>query len=150
MILTICFSASTRSWAEPPATTQPTETLRRAKIAKGTRAPFSGILVSPAYLATTVVNLEKQIDVLKAKLKAAEERAAVQAEATKRVADARITAEVDKTAACHGDLLRREKLYEDALKRCDSRSWFRSPTLWTVIGATVGAGVCGLGVGLGR
>lgn len=69
----------------------------------------------------------------------------------RKISVAKLEAERSKLAACRGDKLRRDSIYETALKRCTLKAPFwRSPILWTAIGAAVGGGVCGLGVGASR
>lgn len=117
---------------------------------KGERVPFDGILATPEYLAALTTALEREIATLRAELDSTKAEANTKLAAAEQIAEVRVVEEREKTKACRADATRRDLIFEGAIKECSKTDWFKSPTLWTVIGAAVGAGVCGVGVGLSR
>lgn len=97
-----------------------------------------------------MTELEARAKRVEADLEAERGRSAARERAAVAVAEARLEETKRRVAACEADRVRREGVYEGALDRCQSRAWWRSPTLWTVVGTAVGAGACGLAVGVGK
>jgi len=113
------------------------------KVAAGEKAPFAGILLTPAALAKALAELDARAAKLTLELEAAKREAAARAAAAQRAADAALRAEREKRAALEGDLLRRSALYERSLERLSSSEpWYRSGYLTMGLGLLLGGGIC--------
>lgn len=113
------------------------------KLEKGTKAPFSGVLLTPAALAKVVTELEKKAERLRIELEAEKAAAKKKAEAAEAVFAAKLEAEKAKRAAVEGDLLRQREIYEKALTRASaSPPWYKSRYLSFLAGAVISGGVC--------
>jgi hypothetical protein len=112
-------------------------------VAAGEKAPFAGILLTPAALARTLAELDARAARLALELEAAKREAAARAAATVKTADAALTAEREKRTALEGDLLRRSALYERSLERLSvSEPWYKSGYLTMGLGLLLGGGIC--------
>lgn len=150
-ILTLYSIGSLKSSADP--TSLPVDRTPEppgVKLTKGKRAPFDGVLLPASTLAKLVTTLEARAKKLMAELVAAKRESKARISAATKVAEARLEETRKRVAACDADKIRVDVIYGKALRRCQSKSWLKSPTIWTMIGATVGAGACGLAVGLGK
>lgn len=120
-------------------------------VERGDRAKFPGYLLTRAALTAALAALEKRARRAEAALEKATRDASAKSAAAKAVAAAKLAAETSKLAACTGDKLRRDSIYERALKRCSApTSFWKSPVLWMGVGAVIGGGVCGLAAGVTR
>jgi hypothetical protein len=118
---------------------------------RGERAKVAGILLDRAVLLKILRDLEARAKKAEAAAKKAKKDADARAETDRKMTETMVASETGKYNACRADAIRRDAIYEKALKRCTAKTPFwKSPVLWTAIGAAVGGGVCGLGVGASR
>lgn len=137
----LCSLISMRSCTEPTRNT--TEDLRRVELQQGSKAPFSGILLTTAALAKLVTILEKQIKTLKLELAARDEMHAAKLAAKIEICNAKLEAESAKRSAAMQALQQQKSIYEKALtKSSASPPWYKSRYLSFIIGAALSGGVC--------
>lgn len=121
----------------------PSELRGKVKILKrGERAVNGGILLDRAVLLTLLKRLETRAKRAEAAATRAKKDATARVEAAQKVGGIELTAERTRADACRGDLLRREKLYERALKRCSGPTPAWKWYLATGVGAVVAGGLC--------
>lgn len=113
------------------------------RVAAGEKAPFAGILLTPAALARALAELDARVARLTLDLEAARKEAAARETAARKSAESTLRAERDKRAALEADLLRRSALYERSLDRLSaSEPWYRSGYLTMGLGLLLGGGIC--------
>jgi hypothetical protein len=139
LVTTTLCSASSPTYSEtlPPELAGKVEVLK-----KGQRAASSGFLLDRATLTSLLKRLERRARAAEAAATRARKDATARVDAAERAAKVEVEAERAKYGACRGDLLRRERLYERALKRCvkPTSSW--KYWLTTGVGAVVAGGIC--------
>jgi hypothetical protein len=113
------------------------------RVAAGEKAPFAGILLTPAALAKTIAELEARASKLALELEAAKREAVANLAAGKKSAEAALNLERERRAALEADLLRRSALYEKSLDRLSSSEpWYKSGYLTMGLGLLLGGGIC--------
>jgi thioesterase domain-containing protein len=117
---------------------------------KGERAASAGILLSRAALLKILRDLEARAKKAEAAASRAKKDADARVDNAKRVAKAEVAGANALAAACEGDKLRRERIYEDALKRCPKPTAAWKWYLATGVGAIVAGGLCVGGVAASR
>lgn len=120
------------------------------KLKTGQKAPFDGVLMHPKALAKLITTLEARAKRAEASLKSSNAESLAKVKAAVSISETRAAELTKRIQSCDADRIRRDAIYEKALSRCSNKSWYRSPTLWTAIGTTLGAAACGLAVGVGR
>lgn len=85
---------------------------------------------------------DRRIRTTAAAARLAVKNATVRVFAAEKRAAAEIEAAKSRTEACLTDALRRERIYETALARGSTPSFWRSPVVVGTIGALVGGGIC--------
>jgi hypothetical protein len=143
----ICLATTTLFWGSSRSSSaEPTlpEALRGKVqvMKKGDRAASAGILLDRAALLKILKGLEARAKKAEAAASRAKKDADARVAGAKKVAEIELRAANSMAAACEGDKLRRERIYEDALKRCAPKTpawkWYLS----TMAGAVVAGGIC--------
>lgn len=110
---------------------------------KGQRTPTKGLLLTRGTLVQILKAYEKRVRVAKGLAEKARRDATAKVGAADAAAQIRLEAERSKTAACLADQIRRETIYEDAIKRIGAAPpWYRSPFFVAATAAIVGGGLC--------
>jgi len=128
-------TASSTSYSEP---TEP----QRARLAKGDKAPFAGVLLTDQALAKVIAGLEGQVAALKLQLERQKREQAAQLEAAKKTCDAQLVGERAKAAAAADGFKTERKLYTSALDKAQASKWYKSPYLHFILGSVVSGGIC--------
>jgi hypothetical protein len=138
---TLFWGSSRSSSAEEPAI--PPELAGKVQVMKkGDRAASAGILLSREALLKILRDLEARAKAAEARAEKVERDADAQVAHEKRVAKAEVDGARALAAACEGDKVRRERIYEDALKRCPAPTAAWKWYLATGVGAVVAGGLC--------
>lgn len=130
-------SSSAEEPAIPAALTGKVQVMK-----KGDRAASAGILLDRAALLKILRDLEERAAKAEARAAKAEKDADARVENAQRVAKAEVAGANALAAACEGDKIRRERIYEDALKRCPAPTPAWKWYLATGVGAVVAGGLC--------
>lgn len=140
LLTTLCSLASPNSFAGdlPPELEGKVQALK-----KGERAKTDGILLTRDTLVLLLKESERRVRTAEATA----EKTRRDAEARIAAAEARARTEVEvaeaRAGAALADQLRRERIYEDAIRRAgESPPWWRSPLFVGTLGALVGGGLC--------
>lgn len=122
----------------------PTELVGKATVLKkGSRAPTGGILLTRGTLAHLMKTLEKRARTAEATAERTRRDARVKIAAAGAAARTRVEVAEARAGACLADQLRRERIYEEAIKRGASPpSFWTRPLVVGAIGAIVGGGIC--------
>jgi hypothetical protein len=137
---TLCLLSSPSSSEE---TKLPPELRGKATILKkGARAKSGGILLARATLLSLMKTLERRARAAEASAARAKRDARAEVAAARKVVAVELVAARALYVACRGDLLRRENLYEGALKRCAGPTPAWKWYLASGIGAAVAGGLC--------
>lgn len=113
-----------------------------AEIKAGERAPFDGVLLKREDLATIVTNFEAQVARLKAGMESLQREHELNQEHSAAKCEIRVRAEKSETEACQAARLKETSIYEAAIKKASSTSFWTSPTFMAVLGIGAGAAVC--------
>lgn len=114
----------------------------KARVEKGAKAPFSGVLLTDAALAKIIADYEAKIGRLKLDLEKAQREADARAKVAAAVCMAKtsgLTAELnvlDKGCAREREVLRK------ALDSARKRHWYQSPYVHFLLGTAISGAVC--------
>lgn len=134
MILLLLTASSTSYSAPEP---------QRARLAKGARAPFAGVLLTDQALAKVITKLEGTVKALSLRLEKQKREAQAKAAAAKKVCDAQLEGVRAKDKAAADGFKVERKLYTSALDKAQAPSpWYKSPYLHFILGSVVSGGVC--------
>lgn len=131
---------SSTSYSEPT-----TPTPDRARLAKGDKAPFAGVLITDSALAKIIAGYEAKVGELRLQLEKEKRDRRDEAAAAKAICDATVAGEAAKGKAANAGFIAERKLYESALTKANESAWYKSPYLNFLLGAVVSGGVCAAG-----
>lgn len=107
---------------------------------KGAKAPYQGVLFTPRALAALIMILKSQTAQAVRAYQACRQEMKVQLDTAASVCSAKMEEMHKKRQACLDDMLRREKVYSDALAK--KQAFWKSPWFTGTVGFAAGVGAC--------
>jgi hypothetical protein len=118
-------------------------------VKKGQKVPFDGRLFTYEAVAKLLANHKQELKKALLEVEYAKQKYEIIASSNRAVCDAKLEAAAKKVKICEDARTAEKEIYMKAVERnakqCDTK-WYNSPHLWTA----VGAGVCGMVVGITR
>lgn len=119
--------------------------MKRVRLTKGEKAPFTGQLLSDAAVAKLLSDMQAKVRTLEAEnahLKATQK---VKLESKDQACKAKLEAEASKKKICEDTRKAEKVVYTQAIERVGKqaeRRWYESPYLHLVLGMGLGTGAC--------
>jgi len=137
LLIPMLLIASSTSYSDP--TSQPT----RARLAKGDKAPFAGVLLTDAALAKLITDLEQRAAEARLQLEKVKREQQATIEAERALCAIKLDGAAMKLTVTAKGFESERQIFTGALKKCDSDApWYRSPYLHNVIGCAACGGIC--------
>lgn len=117
--------------------------MKRVRLEKGKRAPFSGQLLSDAAVATLLSEYKVKIKELELRATYLKKRVEAKLEALDNICQVEMRAEEQKRKICEDARKAERSVYNKALNRVSKeagRKWYESPYLHLLLGIGVGIG----------
>ncbi len=131
-------------------TKSPPTPAEKARLARGDKAPFAGVLLADKALAKIISDYEGKIGALKLQLEKVKRDHRDEAAAAAAICKVNADSEAAKIKAARSGWASERKLYESALARAQRSPWYKSPYLNFLLGTVVSGGVCAGALAAGR
>lgn len=131
-------------------TRPPTPAPSKARLAKGAKAPFAGVLLTDKALAKIITDHEKRVGALELQLEKEKRDRRDEAAAAAAICTAKVNGEAAKGKAASTGWISERRLYEGALAKANQSPWYKSPYLNFLLGTVVSGGVCAGAFAAGR
>lgn len=113
-----------------------------AELKSGERAPFDGVLLKKEDLATIITDFEKKLASVNAELEILKKQNQMTAEFEKEKCAIQVRAEKSETTVCESARIKEAGIYENALKKTEPSSFWKSQTFAGILGLGAGAAIC--------